>query len=50
MTAGPSGSSNGITRIKDWTTSSQPSSEEEEVVSGLMVTAKIMLVHEEQAV
>lgn len=30
ITAGPSGSSNGITRIRDWTTSSQPSSEEEE--------------------
>lgn len=26
ITAGPSGSSNGITRISDWTTSSQPSS------------------------
>ena len=30
ITAGPSGSSSGITRIRDWTTSSQPSSEGEE--------------------
>lgn len=31
MTAGPSGSSRGITRINDWTTSSQPSSKTMEI-------------------
>lgn len=45
MTAGPSGSSNGITRIRDWTTSSQPSSKREERQDGALASPPMHLGH-----
>lgn len=49
MTAGPSGSSSGITLIKDWTTSSQPSSvnHKTEVTFRISATTQGFKIHQQ---